>query len=627
MNTLVIYSYSCKHEADKVCKESSGPVYVVEADFPFDITVSPNVTVASYDSFFSLEEYQFADKWIHEFWDNWCAVDDVNYAVWNGLELSRGVEGRIFPWIYCIVRDVFVAQKLFDTFSPDIIYCGSGDAINVDLWEKLAALNGIKFARMEKPLENRIADIDNGLNDNALRCDTHYDGLEIARKAIAKLSGSIMSQLVDRLLVTVSNAFPKVVFLSARPAKEMAKLGIDINLCLRKMIRGYHLNSAQIKQIRSDVHRNEFQKAFNYFTIQADKLVSRNDAKERFSYKDVNIWPFISDVIRELIVKEMPRLAVESETARRFLLENKVDLLVSKVVYQGEPIIWKEVAAKLGVETVVLQREQFWTGANEGFPKITGDWFLTQGDSSDEFLQRHSRVPRNRLIQYGCASRKELNEEIEKCDPHQIRRIYGLSEAPIVLFADGHYCGTSLRDSPIRLLNGLKTVINCAKALPEFQFLIKLHPGGSKNHNEGEHYISRRMDVFGQKIPENVIWLPLSTPITHIFSLKPIVVSVYSTVGIEAMAAKLISIFLYSNEDGNELLDFEQPYPAALCIRNQDELTPLIECIFHDYEKFLKILEPGQLAYWNNIFSEYKDPIKIIKNILKEKRKGWKANG
>ena len=187
-----------------------------------------------------------------------------------------------------------------------------------------------------------------------------------------------------------------------------------------------------------------------------------------------------------------------------------------------------------------------------------------------------------------------------------------------MLYADGHYCGTSLRENPLRLVKGLQSIIECSLQFPSIQFLIKMHPGGKANHNEHRDYYDRRLDVGNGIIPPNLIWLPIDSKLDELLSLSPIILSVYSTVGVEAMRAKLPSVFIFPKEDGNELPDFEEPLPSAIVAHIENEIPSIISCLASDRKGITRKISKGQDVYWSNIFARYIEPVNILVDELKQ---------
>ena len=616
MRNLFIYTYICRDMLTELLKNGNEETFVLEADYPLSHLNYPKMGVASYDGFITKEDYRYGDSFIAQFWNSWSIFDGIDICEWKGIGLSDAVAGMLRHPIYKTIREITIAQNAINEIAPDVIYCGEGDSVNPQVWLEVGKVNGISVETLS-PLEEEAPmrlgkwfykEISSSRNRKCI--------LSSIWRKVRTLSGLHFNKTQGDISDIHFKPKPDIILLTKKPLKELPKVGITIDEITTAGFSTLYLDSDPIACIREKTKSKVYDAAYKYFSSMWDKINCTKQISKCFLFRGLNILPFLLANLKPIFLDVLPLLAVESETAGEVIKEISPKALLGKVHYQGPYSVWKAHARNSHIKDISLQRENLIPGANEGWPKISADWMLTLGPSSDRFIRNNFESDKVKIIQYGTPIRQNIQNEVKSCAKRHVKGKYKLSNKPVILYADSHYCSTSLRDSPIRLINGLKMVYECAKKLPEYQFLIKIHPGGPGNHREGKYYYSRRLKLLERYAPSNLVWLPVRSKATDIFSLNPVVVSVYSYMCIEAMATNLVPIYLFSLEDGNELPDFESPLPSALCVRNKEELAPTITSIVDNYKSWSCLLKEGQRKYFEYIYSDYSKPISIIKDIL-----------
>jgi len=325
--------------------------------------------------------------------------------------------------------------------------------------------------------------------------------------------------------------------------------------------------------------------AFRYFSPIWKNLKNDKNLKEICVINGMDLYPQIKDELDFYFSFLYPHAVGYIEMGRRMIRKEKPNLIILQAEYEWKEKSFLVIAPKLeNIPTLALEHGVI-IPSHKGYIYTKGeispigdiqspynqipDKTAVYGEYYKELLTKISAYPENSIVVTGQPSYdalKSLDKIYSKknfMEEYNIPNNYKL----IIWFTQSH--GLSQEEN----IKNLNAVFNTMKYIKNTTLIIKQHPG------EGKMY-SKQIQEYLNKYKINARLVPKNSDTNELLFNSDVVISKYSTTGIEAIALNKPLIVL--NLSGKpDLVDYVSE-GVALGVYQIDDLQSTIETLLKD---------------------------------------------
>ena len=350
-----------------------------------------------------------------------------------------------------------------------------------------------------------------------------------------------------------------------------------------------------------------------------DKLLNSKEFKESLIYDGISIYEILKKDIEDLFKSFKTYTAITFiETTKRIIEIEKPSVILMHDEYGALQLSLINEAKKRKIPTVSIQHgvnTESWISyvhkkdhvsgknANLNFP--LPDKMCVWSENAKKNLIKFGNFPESVSIVTGDPKVDFLPIALKQFDNNTIRQTLKIPpNKKIILFATQKL--PNIEEKKIIT----KNVMDAAKILQDYYFLLKMHP----NETDFTFYrnLTKESGIKNISIVQNF-------NLYELFHISDVVIVAYSTVGVEAMRMKkpVIALNLLGLHDDDPIIKNEK----AIIVRNQNELVPSIKkCL--ETQTIDKMIDSAFISAEQEIGVVNGNAADLIANLVIELKKG-----
>ena len=310
--------------------------------------------------------------------------------------------------------------------------------------------------------------------------------------------------------------------------------------------------------------------------------------RDLFTFRGVPMWTLIEIPLSEIIGWRMPQVVQVYETARSVVQKKRAKLIIAPDKHISESRALFLGARASGGITVALpgRAGEYMDREHVGTPVQVADWTLTEGQGMRNWLIERGANEKSIIITGSpmadvALSRNLVDSRAKVCDT------YGFQlDKPIVLIITSNVNNQEVNRIELKLPY-IRGVFAAIKNLPEFQFIVKLHPSEIEDLEES---IAIEMGLSELKIVQHV-------DIYELIAASDLIIFNNSTVGHETvnMQRPIVQVNLSPSE--SDVFPCAK-FGAALGVYSGGDIAAAISSVLFD-ETVRENLSAGRNRYIN----------------------------
>lgn len=295
--------------------------------------------------------------------------------------------------------------------------------------------------------------------------------------------------------------------------------------------------------------------------------------KKIFVYNEISIWPFVKKKIYKTIFMDFKRIIENILAISKFLIKEKVKLIIFNDEVLEIPIIFSLLALKLKIHTLGIQHGV--TGGVYGYFPSYSKKYAVWGRSSQEWLKKYG-MPIYKMILTGPPNLdRHINinrsEKIKAMIKKSVYKDFNIKyDKNLIVFTTTHVNLktrlTNAYENPFEVEKSFKCILNAVKNNPNLYLVIKLHP--YDHHQQIPKVMIEQLGVQNVSVVMNY-------DIVHLLTASDCVITLTSTTGLEGLLFNKPLIILRFRE--NDYIFSYVKFKVALEVINCNNLPSIIQ--------------------------------------------------
>ncbi len=269
---------------------------------------------------------------------------------------------------------------------------------------------------------------------------------------------------------------------------------------------GEYSNSDIIEELK--LSRNEFEQAYH-------RIIGNPKLRKALSYNGIDMNEIFDEMMLYLYYIAYPILAAYVELFQEMIDREKPDLIITVDELSRFGRALTRVADNSGVKTMIVQHGALLD--HPLFTKIIASKFAAYGQQTREILVK--RGAKKEQIEIVGQAESVPTENPEKIKSRICTKLNLSKHKPIVVFASQALAESVNYPS-------FEMFYKAAKDFPEVQFVVKLHPDETEKLHS---FFIKKYELSNVSIVKDI-------PIKELLIAADLLVNIYSTVGMEALA-------------------------------------------------------------------------------------------
>jgi glycosyltransferase involved in cell wall biosynthesis len=501
-----------------------------------------NISFNSLQDFHSHYSFLKLASYVHDVSIAWYENIHMDFFTYDAQKLGRAYEWvcRSYFWEVGYYADIveYILKKHSDSarvWIPESFHIVTGASGVLAKYETRALIDIVTHIGKEKNIEVIIQPISQSARTRGqariwlsvfvrktalffVTCLNLFNSLRIKVRSSEDSLRIFVSDYWRNVSPFISKLDADIVMMDRQELKNM-----NIRQILKTRVRFYHPEHFTTRKIRNESGKKaeEYKKAW--------QEIDQEYFRRLFTYNTVSLWPVISKPLNHIISKSAEDLVTLIESFKNMLgkLNSNRVILRASVSGQIHFFALAKAATAKNILNVELQHGLEDTSPDSFSAQKNTRYMATYGKYINEELQKTNNMslitlpigsPRFDTYSNTNMSQKELSLSIENIKLNK--------DMPIVLciMPDIAWHETSYH---VHMM--IEKLAALQKALPSVQLILKVRPG-DPNSNFFRNEAEKKLRNF---------YIAQKEPLSSLFAISTLCISVYSTVIIEALISKI----------------------------------------------------------------------------------------
>lgn len=602
---------------DDALQRGPAAVHVVEIDDRFRPSVEePSIRIHHVNDFLVEQDADVMDAAANRIADGWHRLEERDPSLWEGVSLGRVIVNEFAEFLIPHLQTILLAKRIHERLHPTKWIVGQGLGFKRESFLAAVQWDGV-FARSGAACSGE----EHGPAKAPIRAAPDraaFTLLESPQPPVVAAEWAtpptamptLRSKLCGQAIAWRANLSDRFRLLAAHRSGRAVVVSFDDYFRNDGRYRELtsHPQFAHFPLYRQTAIGRAWRRVFSMprlrhvFTERWRSAAPAIEKSGLFRFADVDLWPVVRPWLERQFLEAFPYLAAEARVMRRRLRTLKPAILLRPWVHRGRCPLAACVARAGRIPIGLIQT--FWS-PSDAYPtnhlshfevdhaflwsRISNDWFRGSTTIRRHFVRypdfdgdRAFRPPRPRASDCATAPHagRPCAEESAPC-AHDLGhaqapgRVIPAIRRPVVLMT-AQYWGPWTSIHSIWDTDALwPAFVAAARAIPEADFLGKIHPNMNAPEHEGPWGAQRIVDQLPPDPPKNFTLLPFRSRVREVLGSADLLVSYYSTTFTEAAMHGVPAVML--NLSGKrDFLPEALETGFALAARSADELITAI---------------------------------------------------